>query len=85
MNDDIQKRPRMKTSQHPHTAGTHLNHLRRGHEYRITTTAGTVYAGEYLGIEVLYGDWCLLMRGIDATASIPTRNVELIEVSLRAA
>lgn len=83
MNTD--RETRMKTPLHPHTAGTDLNHLRRGHMYRITTTAGIVHAGEYLGIEVLYGDWCLLMKGVDQTASIPTQQVDRIEISLRAA
>jgi hypothetical protein len=75
----------MKTSLNPHMAGTDLNQLRRGREYRITTNAGIVYAGEYLGIEVIYGDWCLLMKGMDQTASIPTHNVERIESLLEAA
>jgi hypothetical protein len=75
----------MKTSLRPHSAGTDLNHLRRGHTYRITTTAGVVHAGEYLGIEVVYGDWCLLMKGVEQTASIPTHQVDQIEISLQAA
>jgi hypothetical protein len=75
----------MKTTLNPRMAGADLNQLRRGHEYRITTIAGIVHAGEYLGIEVVYGDWCLLMKGMDQTASIPTRHVDRIESLLEAA
>lgn len=75
----------MKTSLQPHTAANDLNHLRRGHTYRLITTAGRALHGEYLGIEVIYGDWCLLLRGTDQTFSVPSDLVERVEISLQAA
>ena len=75
----------MNATHEPHTAATDLNHLRRGRIYRLITKAGATIDGEYLGIEVMYDDWCLLLRGTDETHSIPTRHVNRVEVPMQAA
>ncbi len=53
-----------------------LNQLITGSTYRATTTAGLAIIGEYLGMEVPYGDWSILLRGPLGTESI---TVDLIE------
>jgi len=69
----------------PHTAAIDLNHLRRGHTYRASTRAGATTVGEYLGIEVAYDVWCVLLRGAGGTVSIPMTDLEFVESALRVA
>lgn len=57
-----------------------LNQLRRGATYVAHTPHGRV-AGEYLGMEMLYGEFAILLRGTDATESITVDDV----VSIRPA
>jgi len=47
-----------------------INHLRIGDFYQATTQAGEISVGEYLGIEVTYGDWRIILRGRSCTGSI---------------
>ncbi len=53
--------------------------------YQATTRTGHVSVGEYLGIEVAYDVWCILLRGEAGTESIPTRDLTLVETQLRVA
>ena len=62
----------------PLTAPIDLNHLRRGAIYRATTVHGTAI-GEYLGIEVLYGDHAVLLRHSRGTESIYRDDILAIE------
>lgn len=39
-----------------------LNHLEIGDTYQVTTEAGHITTGEYLGIEVAYDDWMIILR-----------------------
>jgi hypothetical protein len=57
-----------------------LNHLRHGRRYTATVRAGVAVTGDYLGIEVNYDEWCILLRTSDGTASI--RTVDLTSVSM---
>ena len=75
----------MTTAIRPHTAAIDLNNLRRGHMYRATTRTGQISVGEYLGIEVAYDVWCILLRGEAGTESIPTRDLSLVETHLKVA
>lgn len=75
----------MNTSTRPHDADTDLNHLRRGNSYRLVTARGHIIDGEYLGIEVVYDIWCLLVKAPERTHSIPTADVRRIEATLQAA
>lgn len=74
----------MTTSTQPRWAAG-LNNLRRGGAYRAVTRTGSVAVGEYLGIEVVYGDWCILLRGDTGTISIPTSELEVVAAQKRAA
>lgn len=69
----------------PQTAANDLNRLRRGHTYRAVTRAGNITIGEYLGIEVAYDVWCILLRTEVGTDSIPTCDVDYITADLRVA
>jgi hypothetical protein len=55
-----------------------LNHLRRGAVYRATTAHGSAI-GEYLGMEVLYGDHAVLLRNSIGTESIYRDEILAIE------
>ena len=55
-----------------------LNQLRRGATYRARTARGRV-TGEYLGMEMLYGDLAILLRHDEGTASIPVDSVRSIQ------
>lgn len=57
------------STRHPTTLAPDLNLLRRGSTYQATTAAGTT-VGEYLGIEVPYGQRAILLRHADGTDSI---------------
>ncbi len=54
-----------------------FNQLRRGATYSAMTQQG-ISVGEYLGIEVSYGDWAILLRHGAATESISLREVTSI-------
>lgn len=54
-----------------------LNNLRRGLTYCATTRSGMTI-GEYVGIEVPYGDRAILLRHDTGTASIAMRDVTSI-------
>ena len=56
------------------SAQLNLNHLRRGHTYRATTTSGTA-TGEYLGMEAMYGSRSVLLRHAAGTDSIDRREL----------
>lgn len=64
----------------PHTSPiqANLNQLRRGSTYRARTQRGRV-TGEYLGMEMLYGDIAILLRNDNGTASIPVDSVRSIK------
>jgi hypothetical protein len=47
-----------------------LDGLQRGLTYRATTTGDRVVIGEYLGIEVPFGAWAILLRHETGTESI---------------
>lgn len=59
-------------------ASHNLNLLRRGTSYRATTSSGDV-VGEYLGMEIPYGDPAILLRNGVATASIAIRHLTAIK------
>lgn len=58
------------------TIETNLNQLVTGSTYRATTHGGHAIVGEYLGIEVPYGDWAILLRSSLGTESV---TIDLIE------
>jgi hypothetical protein len=60
-----------------------LNHLRPGTNYRAATTAHGSVVGEYLGIEVAYDVWSILLRTGSGTVSIPV--YDLVSVRPEAA
>lgn len=47
-----------------------LNHLAIGDTYQVTTETGRTAIGEYLGIEVAYGDWMMILRNRDGSETI---------------
>lgn len=47
-----------------------LNVLRRGSSYLAETVDGHSAIGQYLGIEVTYGDRAILLAGTESTESI---------------
>jgi hypothetical protein len=55
-----------------------LNHLRQGGTYIATTRSGLVTSGEYLGVEVSYDQWRILLRGATRTASIAISDLESV-------
>lgn len=57
-----------------------LKQLRRGATYTARTRTGCV-TGEYLGMEMLYGDFAILLRHADATDSIHVNAVESIQLA----
>jgi hypothetical protein len=54
-----------------------LNDLRRGLVYRATTEEGEI-VGEYLGIEVPYGDRAIILRSLTGTSSIRVSDLAAI-------
>ena len=54
-----------------------LNHLRRGLVYRATTEVEEI-VGEYLGIEVPYGDRAIILRSLTGTSSIRVSDLAAI-------
>ena len=52
------------------TATISINHVRPGATYRAITHCGSIAVGEYLGIEVIYDDWRILLRHDGGTESI---------------
>jgi hypothetical protein len=56
------------------SARSRFNHLRCGETYRATT-ADAVVVGEYLGMEVPFGRWAILLRQRTGTESIPLDDV----------
>lgn len=47
-----------------------LNHLEIGDTYEVTTELGRTTIGEYLGIEVAYDDWMIILRNADGSETI---------------
>lgn len=47
-----------------------LNHLAIGDTYQVTTETGHTAIGEYLGIEVAYGDWMMILRNRGGSETI---------------
>lgn len=47
----------------------HVHQLRRGQTYQAITNQG-ITVGEYLGMEVPYGEWAILLRHGAGTESI---------------
>lgn len=52
-----------------------INHLEIGGTYQATTEAGRTAQGEYLGIEVEYDDWKIILRSVEGSESIPVHNL----------
>jgi hypothetical protein len=61
-----------------HETSPNRNHLRRGSHFRVTTSVGS-FAGEYLGMETLYGDRAILLRHSTGTDSILLHHVTSVE------
>lgn len=59
---------------------TNLNHLRRGGIYRATTPNG-ITLGEYLGMEAVYGERAVMLRGQAGTASLLRDEILSIELA----
>jgi len=55
-----------------------FNHLQRGATYQATTADDGIVVGEYLGMEVPFGRWALLLRHQTGTESIPLRDIVTI-------
>lgn len=54
-----------------------LNQLRRGATYQARTNCER-FTGEFLGMEMLYGDFAILLRNAEGTSSIPVDSVRSI-------
>lgn len=63
----------------PHTSRKrpNFNELERGTTYLATTRNGTA-VGQYLGMEVPYGDWAILLRHRTGTESIALNDITSI-------
>ncbi len=59
------------------SAPWNLNSLRRGTNYRATTSGGSA-AGQYLGMETPHGDRSILLRNSKGTASIALSDITSI-------
>lgn len=69
----------MKASQTSRSGATiSINHLRYGDTYEATTQTGFVSTGEYLGVEVAYDDWRILLRGQTDIHSIAIDQLESV-------
>ena len=55
-----------------------FNHLQCGATYQATTAGDGIIVGEYLGMEVPFGRWALLLRHQTGTESIPLRDIVTI-------
>ncbi len=55
-----------------------INHLRYGKTYEATTQTGLVSTGRYLGIEVAYDDWRILLRDESDIHSIAIDHLESV-------
>lgn len=62
-------------------ATTDINHLRLGDNYEATTYDGRTVSGLYLGIEVAYDDFCILLRNSDGTTSIAVADLDSVDQS----
>ncbi len=58
-----------------------LNLLSPGIVYRAVTRDGRVVVGEYLGMEVPYGTWALLLRAATGTESVSVGWIESIQIA----
>jgi hypothetical protein len=47
-----------------------LNSMRTGRVYNATTLGGDEVIGKYLGYEVVYGEWAILLQDDDADITI---------------
>jgi hypothetical protein len=62
-------------------ATTEINRLRMGGAYRATTLAGRSTEGEYLGIEVAYDEWRMILRGATGIESIALDDVASVHAA----
>lgn len=66
-------------------AAIDINHLSRGTTYVARAATGVVATGEYLGIEVAYGEWRILLRGVTGIQSIAIDLLDSIDAAPPAA
>lgn len=59
-----------------------LNSMRAGRFYDITTVDRREFTGEYLGYEVVRGDWSILLRQDDITVSIPLEQLDTVLIGV---
>ncbi len=57
-----------------------LNSMRTGRIYNATTVGGGEVMGEYLGYEVVYGEWAILLRddNTDITVSLKLDEIDTV-------
>jgi len=55
-----------------------FNHLQRGATYQATTADDGIVVGEYLGMEVPFGRWAILLRHETGTRSLSLRDIVTI-------
>jgi len=55
-----------------------LNSMRAGRIYNATTSQGHEFTGEYLGYEVVHGEWSILLRCDDVTVSVPLDQIDTV-------
>lgn len=58
-----------------------LNLLSPGIICRAVTLDGRIVVGEYLGVEVPYGSWALLLRADTGTESLSVGSIESIQIA----
>ena len=69
----------MTTTKHARAdAPFDINHLRRGEFYRATSCTGRSVTGEYLGVEVAYDEWRILLRTVASTESLAIRHLDVV-------
>lgn len=62
------------------TSAPNLNHLRKGVTYTATTYDGATL-GQYLGMEALYGERLVMLRGENGIESISRHDLVSIELA----
>jgi len=58
-----------------------LNAMRHGRVYTATTFTGSEITGQYLGYEVVHGDWSILLQDEDITVSLPLEDIDTVLLS----
>jgi hypothetical protein len=58
-----------------------LNSMRSGRIYTASTSTGDEITGEYLGYEVVHGEWSILLRDDDITVSLPLEGLDTVLLS----